>query len=61
MKTLNMSNACMDYRDFVGHSKTFIAKHKNLFYSGNILRRTFRKFGRKYQEKLQKFNISTAS
>ena len=50
----------MDNRHFVGRTKTLIAKFRNQFYSGDILRRIFRKFGRKYQEKLQKSVISTA-
>ena len=57
-QVLRYANACMDYSHCVGHSKTLITKLRNQFYSGNILRRTFRTFCMKYKEKLQKFDIS---
>ena len=60
-QVLPYANACMDYRDCVGPSKTPIAKLRNQFYSGDILRKTFRKLDRKYQVKFEKFDISTAS
>ena len=46
-QVLRYVNVCIDYDNFVGHSKTLIAKLRNQFYSGDTLK-TFRKFGRIY-------------
>ena len=50
----------MEYRDFVVHLRNLIEKLRNQFYSRELLIKTFRKFSRKYRDKVQKLDISNA-
>ena len=56
-QVLKYANACMEYRDFVVHSRNLMEKLDNQFYSREVLIKTFRKFSRKYKDKLQKFDM----
>ena len=55
---LKYVNVCMSYRDVIVHSRNLILKLRNQFYRREVLITKFRKCNRKYQDKLQKFDIS---
>ena len=56
-QVLRDANDCMEYRDFVVHSRNLIEKLGNQFYRREMLIKTFRKFRWKYKDKLQKVDI----
>ena len=56
---LRYVSVCMDCRDFVLRSRCLILieKLRSQFYCRDLLMKTFRKFIRRYQEKLKKFDV----
>ena len=57
---LRYAIACKDFKDFECRCKILIRKLMTQYYDVNILKKTFTKFGRKYQENMKKYDISCA-